>query len=172
MPPSAEQAARLSTVDPPEEEVTKEPERVEPKQEPKEEPKATETQTEKEADPEPEPADNPDSEPEPEPNPYANASLSGVYIATIDGVVHYGKWFIEPKEELEGRLVERLIDGGLVCFTERERDRYEAQLDEDEIEYTTSSLYVDPLLYEIVEGKTFSSRSEAIAYIESVIAGD
>jgi hypothetical protein len=131
-------------------------------------------------DPGPNPAPEPDPEPEPDPapapekiNPYRNCTLDGVHVCTIDGMAHFGKWLID----VGGTEIERLsgivaVDGKVICFTNREKDRAEAYLTGEGIAFTTTPIPVDPLLYEIVAGKVFGSRTDAIKYIESVIAGD
>ena len=124
-------------------------------------------------DPAPEPPPNEPPAPEPEVNPYRNCTLAGVHTCTIDGIAHFGKWLID----VGGTEIERLsgivaVDGKVICFTNREKDRAEAYLTGEGIAFTTTPIPVDPLLCEIVAGKVFGSRTDAIKYIESVIAGD
>ena len=122
-------------------------------------------------DPEPNPAPEPDPEPE-EINPYRNCTLTGVHVCTIDGVAHFGKWLIDAGVAEIRRFHGVVVDGKILCFTDREKDRAEAYLTGEGIDFTTTPIPVDPLLYEIVAGKVFGSRTDAIKHIEAVIAGD
>ena len=130
-------------------------------------------------DPGPNPAPEPDPEPEPDPapapekiNPYRNCTLDGVHVCTIDGMAHFGKWLINVGGADLGRFCGMVTSEGIICFTDREKDRTESYLTGEGIDFTTTPIPVDPLLYEIVAGKVFDSRTDAINYIESVIAGD
>lgn len=62
-------------------------------------------QTTSEPEPEPEP-------PPPPPNPYANCSLSGVHVCTIDGVCHFGKWKIKIDDPGEADINNFFTDNG------------------------------------------------------------
>lgn len=123
-------------------------------------------------DPAPEPPPNEPPAPEPEVNPYRNCTLAGVHTCTIDGIAHFGKWLINVGGADLGRFCGMVTSEGIICFTDREKDRTESYLTGEGIDFTTTPIPVDPLLYEIVAGKVFGSRTDAIKYIESVIAGD
>lgn len=111
-------------------------------------------------------------EPEPEVNPYRNCTLAGVHVCTLDGVAHFGKWLIDAGGADLGRPCGMVTGEGIICFTDREKDRMESYLTGEGIDFTTTPIPVDPLLYEIVAGKVLGSRTDAINYIEAVIAGD
>lgn len=123
-------------------------------------------------DPAPEPPPNEPPAPEPEVNPYRNCTLAGVHTCTIDGIAHFGKWLINVGGADLGRFCGMVTSEGIICFTDREKDRTESYLTGEGIDFTTTPIPVDPLLCEIVAGKVFDSRTDAINYIESVIAGD
>ena len=123
-------------------------------------------------DPAPEPPPNEPPAPEPEVNPYRNCTLAGVHTCTIDGIAHFGKWLINVGGADLGRFCGMVTSEGIICFTDREKDRTESYLTGEGIDFTTTPIPVDPLLCEIVAGKVFGSRTDAIKYIESVIAGD
>ena len=104
-------------------------------------------------------------------SPYKGLSLSGVHVATMDGKVAFGQWEIIIDDEFDKIETESLgaVDGIIICYTEAERQAIENTLTQKDLSYMVRKLGVDPLLVEMVKGKTFGSRSEAIAYIESKI---
>ena len=122
---------------------------------------------------EPEPVVEPEPIIEPEPvNPYADVTLSGVHVATYSSVAVFGKWSVNigVAEVDPSAMPGILIGSAVICFTDQEKEMTESKLANMGIPFTTSAIPIDTLLYEIVAGKTFGSRTEAINYIESKIA--
>jgi len=138
------------------------------------------------AQPDPEFTLDPDPEPEPDPtptppslNPYADLSLDGVHIIMVDGRAMFGRWLVAFNVAEAQNNHERLMIGffgvltseGIVAFNDGDLEACQERLTHFGIPFTVSEIYIDPRFYEIVEGKTFESRTKAIDYIESVIAG-
>jgi len=137
--------------------------------------------TEPEPDPEPalppedDPEPAPEPEPEPEPNPYAHLSLDDVHAAMIDYDAVFGKWQIKVNEKIDENvalfLADYVFSDAKVIYTEKELGHEKEKLADYGIaDYIITELHVDPLFYEIVEGKTFGSRSDVIAYLDSRIS--
>lgn len=111
-------------------------------------------------------------EPEPYVNPYAHLTLDGVHVCTIDGVAHFARWLFNTGGANIGLVADMIAADKAICFTESEKIKIEDYLTSDNITYTVTALHVDPLFDQIVAGKIFSSRTKAMEYINSVIAGD
>ena len=121
---------------------------------------------------EPEPVVETEPIAEPEPvNPYANVTLSGVNLCTVDGVVHFSEWLIKWDDaDVDIIRLDGVPTTNGIESIDWDKNRNESELVKMNVEYTITPIYVDPLLKEMVAGKTFGSRTEAINYIESKIA--
>lgn len=129
--------------------------------------------TEPEENPDPVPPQEPEPEPEPEPNRYSHLKLEDVYVSMSNYKAAFAKWRIDINEELDDKqrmLYSEYMLGKVHVATEKELEFHEKKLEQIGItDYTITELHVDPLFYEIVEGKTFGSRSDVLAYLDAVI---
>lgn len=124
--------------------------------------------------PEPESEPTPPPPPLPPPNPYRNCTLSGVHVATLGDTAYFGKWLIDVGGVDVSMIALPIITTreGLVCFTDQARDISESRLTDAKIHFSMSAIPIDPLLVQMVAGKKFGSRTEAINYIEAKIRGE
>ena len=86
-------------------------------------------------------------------------------FCTIDGVAHFGRWLLRCKVEREVEITHHVTDEGIICYTEKERERAERWLKDKGIEYKAEELPINPILEEKAEGIKYTSRSEALAHL-------
>ena len=86
-------------------------------------------------------------------------------ICTIDGTAYFGRWLLRCKIEKETEITHHVAAEGIICYTEKQKERAEKWLKDSGIEYKQEDLSVDRSLEEKAKGVVYSSRSEAIAHL-------
>lgn len=92
-------------------------------------------------------------------------------ICTIDGIAHHAKYLLRaelPKPDRSRLVLFPATDDGIICFTEKEKDRAEAYLKGQGIDYEIEELPA-PANWSRTAGVKYASLEEVKAHIQEGI---